>query len=476
MRIEKHPILNFAERKSFTFKYNGVDIIAKEGDTVVSALCASGKYKLRNSAVKKRPRGLFCAIGDCSSCVMEVNGVSNVRTCITLAEPGMVVNSVEGNVKLRDISMHAYVPTPKCLETDIAVIGGGPAGLKAALAAAECGANVIIVDQNHTLGGQLIKQTHKFFGSVEYYAGIRGIDIARELIEKVDKNQNISVLLNSTVTGFLDDNLLQVNIEHGSRLYNIHCKKTIVACGANEVMLGVPKNDLPGVYGAGAIQTITNVHGVKIGKKVLVVGAGNVGLILAYQLLQADIEVAAVVEAASQIGGFAVHANKIRRRGVPILLSHSVVKIEGKNHVSAATIARLDEKFNPIPGTEQILDVDTIALAVGLQPNYRPCSQAKCDVEYAAELCGFVPMRNKYMETSNKNILTAGDCSGIGEATTAMIEGELAGLRAAQVLGLANESVVERQKELIAVGGEFRGAGKKGSIMLKGLESVYIHE
>ena len=474
MRIEKHPVLDFGNRKRFTFLYNGENVEAWEGETIVAALCAAGKSKLRNSTSKKRPRGLFCAIGDCSSCVMEVNGVSNVRTCVTVAEPGMIVNTVEGNIKLRDISVP--IPEPKFLEADLAIIGGGPAGLKAALAAADLGVSVIIVDQNYTLGGQLIKQTHKFFGSVEYYAGVRGIDIAKELIGRVAKNSKIKVLLNSTVTGFLDDHLLQVNVEHGANLYNIKCKKTIVACGANEVMLGVPKNDLPGVYGAGAIQTIVNVHGVKIGERVLVVGAGNVGLILAYQLLQAGIEVAAVVEAAPQIGGFTVHANKIRRRGVPILTSHSVVKIDGTDHVASATIAQLDEQFHPIQGTELVLSVDTIALAVGLQPNYRPCGQVKCDISYAQELCGFVPMRTNHMETSKNDILTAGDCSGIGEATTAMIEGELAGLQAAITLGYGNDAALKRQDELISVGTAFRGAGKKGAIILKGLKKVTINE
>ena len=474
MRIESHPVLDFAQRPSFTFLYNGREIEAKEGETVAAALCAAGISKLRDSTRSNRPRGLFCAIGDCSSCARAVNGISNVRTCITPAEPGMVVNTMVGDTKLRDLE--TAIPTPQLIEADLAVIGGGPAGLKAALAAADLGASVVIVDQNYMLGGQLVKQTHKFFGSVEYYAGVRGVHIAKELIERVEKNPRIQVMLNSTVTGFLEDHLLQVNAGHGAKLYNIACKKTVVACGANEVMLGVPKNDLPGVYGAGAIQTIVNVHGIRIGKRVLVVGAGNVGLILAYQLLQAGIEVAAVVEAAPQIGGFTVHANKIRRRGIPVLTSHSVVAVEGTDRVSSATIAKVDEKFQPIPGTEQTLEVDTVALAVGLQPNYRPCSQGKCDVAYARELCGFVPMRNRWMETSKGDILTAGDCSGIGEATTAMIDGELAGLQAAIALGYGTDAAKARQEELIAVGHEFRSAGKKGAIILKGLEKVSIHE
>ena len=474
MRIGKHPVIDFDRQSTFTFRYNGQEVEAREGETIAAALCAAGIAKLRDSTRSHRPRGLFCAIGDCSSCAMEVNGVSNVRTCITRAEPGMEVNTMVGDTKLRDTSVP--IPQPKQITCDLAVIGGGPAGLKAALAAADLGASVVIVDQNYMLGGQLVKQTHKFFGSVEYYAGVRGVHIAKELIQRVDRHSNIQVMLNSTVTGFLEDHLLQVNAEHGSTLYNIRCKKTVVACGANETMLGVPNNDLPGVYGAGAIQTIVNVHGIRIGERVLVVGAGNVGLILAYQLLQAGIDVAAVVEAAPQIGGFTVHANKIRRRGVPVLTSHSVVSISGKDRVSSAVIAQVDAHFQPIAGTEQTLAVDTIALAVGLQPNYRPCSQGGCELSHIRELCGLVPMRSRFMETSKPDILIAGDCSGIGEATTAMIDGELAGLQAALALGFGGDEAKARQEELISVGEEFRGAGKKGPVILKGLEKVRIDE
>ena len=148
--------------------------------------------------------------------------------------------------------------------SEIAIIGAGPAGLCAAVAAAEMGAQVTLIERNSRIGGQLIKQTQAFFP--------------------------------------------------------LQAQKVIVATGASEKTLAFPNNDLPGVYGAGTVQTLRNVHGVMPGKRVLMVGSGNVGLIVSYQLLQAGVEVTSLIEAAPNIGGYLVHAAKLRRIGFPYLL------------------------------------------------------------------------------------------------------------------------------------------------------------
>lgn len=175
----------------------------------------------------------------------------------------------------------------------------------------------------------------------------------------------------------------------------------------------------PGVIGAGAAQTMMNLHHVMPGERVLMLGTGNVGLVVSYQLLQAGCEVAALVDAAPRIGGYGVHAAKVARCGVPFYLSHTIVEAEGEEAVSGVTIAQVDEKFQFIPGTEKHFDVDTICVAVGLSPMSQLLKQAGCQM---ADLPGgYVPVCDEFGKTSIDGIYAAGDVSGIEEASSAMI-------------------------------------------------------
>ncbi len=325
-------------------------------------------------------------------------------------------------------------------EYDIVVVGGGPAGLAAATTAAKCKAKILLVDEGLQLGGQLIKQTHKFFGSSEQFAGIRGIDIAHNFIDEISHLSNIEILIQSTATGFFEDGVLTI-LEgyNGNRLSKVKPRRLIIATGASENMLSFINNDLPGVYGAGAVQTLMNVYGVIPGKAVLMVGAGNIGLIVSYQLLQAGIEVKAIVEALPCIGGYWVHASKIRRLGIPIYTRCTLKEVKGKEEVEGVTICNIDDKFNFIPGSERELSVDTVCLAVGLSPLAELLWQAGCEMAYIPELCGYVAKRDENMKTSLDHIYIAGDVAGIEEASSAMVEGQIAGLNAAASLGLYHE-------------------------------------
>lgn len=321
-------------------------------------------------------------------------------------------------------------------ETEILVVGGGPAGLCAAIEAVKAGAKVMIVDDGLKLGGQLIKQTHKFFGSKDEYAGTRGFRIADVLISELERfGDRVEAITNTTVTGYYADDGVFGALTGEERYFKIKPKKTIVATGAYERVLPVPNCDLPGVYGAGAVQTLMNVYGVKPGEKALMVGAGNIGLIVSYQLAQAGVKVQAVVEAMPKIGGYLVHASKIRRIGIPIYTSHTVKEIHGKEYVEGATIVQIDERWEPIPGTERYIEADIICLAVGLSPLIELLWQAGCKMRFVPELGGYVPVRNREMRTSHPDIYVAGDAAAIEEASTAMIEGKIAGLCAAASLG-----------------------------------------
>lgn len=219
---------------------------------------------------------------------------------------------------------------------DLIVIGAGPAGLSAAVEAAKNGLNTIVFDENAKPGGQLFKQIHKFFGSKEHKAKIRGFDIGKELLDEANEN-GVKVELNATVIGLYPENEVTVRMDDSIRHYK--GDSILVATGASENMVTFKGWTTPGVIGAGAAQTMMNLHHVKPGNKILMLGSGNVGLVVSYQLMQAGCQVVALVDAAPRIGGYGVHAAKIARCGVPFYLSHTIVEVTGEKAVDGVTIA-----------------------------------------------------------------------------------------------------------------------------------------
>ena len=476
MRLSEHPILNFerVRGREVTIYFEGKPIKAHEGETIAMALYAAGVKTFQHSIEKHRPRGLFCAIGKCSSCLMKVNGIPNIRTCITLVEEGMQIERQKEKPTLPKTTKPPKWKEPQRIEADVVVIGGGPAGMMAAINASDAGAKVVLLDENPMLGGQLVKQTHKFFGKREQFAGVRGIKIAEMLQEEL-KKRNVEIFLETSAIMLLQngEDKLVVGVKKNKELVEFKGKAVVVATGAMERMIPFENNDMPGVYGAGAIQTLMNTYGVKPGDRVLIVGAGNVGLILAYQLYQAGVKVEAIVEAMPKIGGYFVHAAKVRRLGIPILTRHTILRAEGNEKVERAIVAQLDEKWNVIPGTEKVFDVDVIALAVGLRPSIELLHQVGCQIKYVPELGGHVVIRDSRMETTVKGIFVAGDSAGIEEATTAMLEGKIAGIGAALIAGVASpewlKEIEDAQKEL-----EVFRSGPFGRKVLEGLKKVVV--
>ena len=356
-------------------------------------------------------------------------------------------------------------------ETDLLVIGGGAAGLCAAAEAAAAGAKVTVIESDLHPGGQLVKQTHKFFGSKDEYAGTRGYKIADILLDEIASlGDKVKINCNSTVTGCYPEDGVYTVMEGEENYYRVKAKKAVVATGAQERMIPFPNNDLPGVYGAGAVQTLMNVYGVVPGKKVVMVGAGNIGLIVSYQLRQAGVDVVAVVEAMPQIGGYWVHAAKIRRLGIPILLRHTVTKAVGDKVLEGAVIQELDDKFQLI-GEPKKIDCDIICMAVGLTPTTELFWQAGCKMQFVPQLCGYVPFRDKTMRTSNPDIWVAGDASGIEEASAAMVEGRIAGHSAAKALG---HKIDDKKFDEYWTRLHHLRAGEVGEKILAGIDQVLV--
>lgn len=353
---------------------------------------------------------------------------------------------------------------------DLLVLGGGPAGLCGAIEAAREGLRVLVVDEGISPGGQLVKQTHKFFGSENFYASTRGMEIAVKLLKELSLYSRATIASESSVLAIYPDGVPVLDRRSDSTtLYNP--ARLLVATGASERFLQFDNNDLPGVYGAGAVQTLMNQFGILPGKSVLMIGSGNIGLIVSYQLAQAGVEVKAILEASSRIGGYRVHADKVKRLGIPVLLNHTILKAIGEESVKGALLTALDDRWKPVPGTERELVIDTICIAVGLTPSAELVAQAGGQLKYIPELGGYVPLHDGDMRTTIDRVFVAGDVSGIEEATTAMIEGRIAGLNIVKdIKGECDETRLTDLKETL---NRFR-CGPASSKIRSGLEKMNL--
>ncbi|MDD5294147.1 MAG: NAD(P)/FAD-dependent oxidoreductase [Candidatus Izemoplasmatales bacterium] len=323
-------------------------------------------------------------------------------------------------------------------QREVIIIGSGPAGLSAAGILLRAGAHVAMFERSPLIGGQLIKQTHKFFGSQKQYAKTRGYDIAKKLYREIEAYQDhFELHLEATVVAIYPDRVISVYQQGIYQKYQ--AEAIIIATGASERLLSFPNNDLPGIYGAGAVQTLMNLYGVLPGKNAVMVGSGNIGLIVSYQMMQAGVNVKAVLEAAPNIGGYKVHASKLRRLGVPIMTQTTVKRAIGMTAIEAIETIRLDEKWQPIEDTETTIPIDTLCISVGLTPMHQLLSMAGAEMRYISELGGCVPHMSSAHETSIRNIFACGDVTGIEEASSAIVEGQFIGLIVSERLGYALE-------------------------------------
>lgn len=329
------------------------------------------------------------------------------------------------------------------IRKEVIIIGAGPAGLSAAAESARHGLEVLLFDENDRPGGQLFKQIHKFFGSKEHRAKTRGYKIGTDLLkEAIDSG--VEVCLSSTVTGIYQDK--EVTVVKNDQTEHYKADVLIVATGAAEKIVPFEGWTLPGVIGAGAAQTMMNIHGLKPGNNILMLGSGNVGLVVGYQLMQAGCNLVAVVDASPRIGGYGVHAAKLTRCGVPFYMSHTIQKTTGSERVEGVTIAQIDQHWNPVAGSEVDFEVDTICLAVGLSPMARLLEMAGCTMHSTP--AGTLPVVESNGQTSVPGIFATGDVSGIEEASSAMIEGRIGGLAAAEYLGYIDAHTRTTNSEL----------------------------
>jgi NADPH-dependent 2,4-dienoyl-CoA reductase/sulfur reductase-like enzyme/Fe-S-cluster-containing hydrogenase component 2/bacterioferritin-associated ferredoxin len=419
-RITEHPVLQPQERGTLKFTFDGRACTALDGEVISTALFANGIKIFSRHKKDDGPQGIFCANGQCAQCSVVADGLT-VKSCVTPVRAGMKVETLRGTARLPKTACVQEFGRVEELDVDALIIGGGPSGLAAAAELGKLNVNTLIIDDKAKFGGKLVLQTHKFFGSVEdCYAGTRGIDIADKLEEQLKEYPSVKAWNNATCLAIFSDK--KVGVLRGDQYYLIRPKAVISATGAREKSLAFPGNTLPGVYGAGAFQTLVNRDLVRPAKRLFIVGGGNVGLIAGYHALQAGISVVGLIEAMPKCGGYKVHEDKIKRLGVPVYTRHTIVRADGKEQLESVTIAEVDEKFCVKPGTEKSFKADTLLIAVGLSSVDEFHAQA----------------REAGMES-----FVCGDAEEIAEASAAMFSGKITAHKVLKSLGVMAAPVPE---------------------------------
>ncbi|MDR0544268.1 MAG: FAD-dependent oxidoreductase [Odoribacteraceae bacterium] len=400
-KIKQHPILDVPSRELTRFTFNGAEIEGERGFTIAAALHQAG-FPAHGHSPQGRPRSLACGIGKCGACEMLVDGRVR-RVCMTKVDGVREVREIRPGEMIAPGERPA--PSPRqILHARVVIIGAGPAGLAAREEFEKRGVDAIVIDNNDKVGGQFNMQTHQFFffEKEKRFGGMRGFDIARSLA-----GETSGIYLNATVWDILEGKRVAVKRLDDDSIFYVDADYLVVATGAVPFMPAFENDDLPGVYTAAVVQKMMNNELTLLGKRVLTIGAGNIGYLTSYQLMQAGATVKAIIEAMPREGGFPVQANRVRRLAIPILTSRVLLKAipdARRAGVAGAVIARC-ENFKPVPGTETVIDgIDAINVCTGLIPDNHLFAKGKA---VFGERC-----------------FAAGDAVRIGEGTSAVLRGK----------------------------------------------------
>ncbi|MBR4136100.1 MAG: FAD-dependent oxidoreductase [Bacteroidales bacterium] len=412
-RIEKHPILDIPQEDVVEFLYNGQKIRGQRGKTIAAALHQAG-FPIHSHSLDGRNRSLECGIGKCGACEMLVDGKIR-RICITLVDNVKEVCEIpKDNYPVADPNPQQEV---KIYKTTVAIIGAGPAGLACREQLNAMGIPNLVIDNNAHIGGQFNMQTHQFFffEKEQKFGGMRGFDIAKTLAG----DNHDGILLNNTVWDILEGKRIAIKNIVNQEVNYVDAEHLVVATGAVPFMPVFENDDVPGVYTAAVFQKMMNQEHTLLGKKVLTIGAGNIGYLTSYQGMQAGATIKAIIEGMDHEGGFPVQANRVRRLGIPIMTSHILLKAIPNDDYTGITGAVIAEcqNFKPIPGTEKIIDdIDIINICTGLTPDDQLLTKGK--------------------QVFGLNTYGCGDAVRIGEGTSAVLRGKQAAYEVAQNLGI----------------------------------------
>ncbi len=441
------------------FSFDGESLEGFQGESLAAALTAAGILGLRR-ARDGSPRGVFCGMGICFECVVDVDGRPGQRACLTKLAAGMKVRHQPHGGRLPAPGDPPLAEPPEgpipVRDSEVLIIGAGPAGLAASEAAALNGCNVTLLDERPEPGGQYFKQ----LAPSQRFARPADMDQqfarGRALIERV-RGLGVETIGGATVWNatWRGEDGAQVDVIRDGRAARYRPAQLILATGAYERPLPVPGWTLPGFMTTGAAQTLGRAYRVAPGQRVLIAGNGPLNLQVAWELARGGVQVVAIAEAAPRPGPARLGAvfqalrsspdlmvsglrymASLGRFGVPVLYGYVLTGAEGDKRVERATLARIDASGRPVAGSERSFEVDAVCSGYGFQPSTQITRLLGCKHHIDGnDPANLLVDTDGDGETSRPGVLAVGDCTGIGGARVALSRGTLAGWAVARNLG-----------------------------------------